>query len=269
MDKQSRGTRSGFSPAGGGTAEEALRALTAAVLELQAAMQELKATMAPSGAGGADGGQFNLPLTPQEQFDLETLTQYDLPSAHLKGAIDRAKAMPFSPSSIYGLEAQRIALDRREGQRLSEHERQQADSGLLSPEDALGIAEEQERLLTDEARATGDMAHGMEDQLPALSANRPEAFLRTDSVQLAAMRHLRTMPLSDDGMLASAEQAAGSSSFGYSEAARLAEAIGRLADAISHGGALSGSPLHPGEAAGSLNGILQAVRVPLRPDSYN
>ena len=50
---------------------------------------------------------------------------------------------------------------------------------------------------------------------------------------------------------------------------RLAEAIGRLADAILNGGGRSGSALHPGEAQGGLNGLLESARVGARPDGYN
>jgi hypothetical protein len=50
---------------------------------------------------------------------------------------------------------------------------------------------------------------------------------------------------------------------------RLAEAIARLADAILNGGGRSGSALHPGEAQGGLNGLLQSARVSARPDGYN
>ncbi len=54
-----------------------------------------------------------------------------------------------------------------------------------------------------------------------------------------------------------------------SSAERLAEAIGRLADSILLGGGRSGSALHPGEAQGGLNGLLQSARVGARPDGYN
>lgn len=114
------------------------------------------------------------------------------------------------------------------------------------------------------------------DRLPALSANRPESFDRVDSGQLAQLYHqlnAAANPTHGDesaGMSEGIFAAMPREGFGQTqEMDRLAEAVDRLADAILHGAGRSGSPMHPGEAAGGLNATLQTGTLTARVDRYN
>ena len=231
--------------------------------------------------------QAKLRAAERTAFDQQGIREFDLPRAHLQGALERLDLLPFNPTDRYRLEMQRLGLDAQQVGRLSNFLAQRRASGELSEREELEITERMEGLKTDEVRAVSTLSTGIEDRLPALSANRPAAFLRTDSFQLAALRLARQgSPNGAYGAINGAQlqmQNAWASSLptgdygasGYPAARdgagmeRLADAINRLTEAILHGGGRSGSPLHPGEATGGLNGLLQSARLNARPGGYN
>ena len=117
-----------------------------------------------------------------------------------------------------------------------------------------------------------------EAELRALSANRPDAFLQADSEELANLWHQgqgqgQKTDTADMPETLNAQRptpyAPSVQSMDPPSTERLADAVGRLAEAILHGGGRTGSALHPGEAQGGLNGLLASSRLGARPDGYN
>jgi hypothetical protein len=216
-----------------------MTALTAAVQELRAAMSALASLLgstSPTGVGAVDRSYMSSTSS----------------STTPHGAAD-AECSAFNEQAIRG----NAGNERNEGN------------------------EETERPATDEAKAATAIGHRaqIQDYVPALSANRPAAFLRADSAELAAAWTGRLGDWESGGDGGGDEYQSLSSypshpsrsgpPTDFETTERLAEAIGRLADAILNGGGRSGSALHPGEAQGGLNSLLQAAKVGARPDGYN
>lgn len=116
----------------------------------------------------------------------------------------------------------------------------------------------------------------MLDQLPALSANRPEAFERAESEELAALYESLTRGspqsvlhshLSETAQSVQAQVSPILSDHDSLE--RLTAALTRLSDTLSAGSGRSGSPLHPGEGLNALSGLVQSVAIRRRADGYN
>jgi hypothetical protein len=298
MQKRSVSGSSGN--AASGSAVDAMTALTAAVQELQAAMNALAGSFAggiqtpPHLTSPTEGRGTDTPphlTSPTEGRGTDTPPHLASPTRGEEFGTDSPAGDKAPP---YGA---RAALDEREGQRLLRHSEQLRDAGELTPEEDLTLTEEMERLATDETKASASLAHGtrIEDYLAALSANRPAAFLRADTVELTGIWRGRRgdeesgregeCESGGRGQGQEQEQEQGYGITGglgnihlplthsltptLQDTERLAEAVGRLADAILHGGGRSGSALHPGEAQGGLNGLLQSARVGVRPDGYN
>ncbi len=129
----------------------------------------------------------------------------------------------------------------------------------------------------DEGFDNGSIETGwMLDQLPALSANRPEAFERAESEELAALYESLTggapqsaqhPNLSENSQ---SVQAPVSPMFSDQDSLdRLTAALTHLSDTLSAGSGRTGSPLHPGEGLNALSGLVQSVAIRSRANGYN
>lgn len=262
---------------------------TAMVTALQAGLDDM--ALLPDGMDSLAYARQSVKLRNaiRDEFDQESLVEFDIPRARLEGALDRSRLLPFDPSNRFGLEMQLVAQDQRQVGRLESYLQQRRESGQLSEREEWDLTRQIERLKTEEARGIGTLQNGLDDQLPALSAGRPAAFGRFDSFELAAMRlWMRGSPRRAYGAINGAQQqmqddfalsweGGDLNSHGSAQHAdmvgagmgRLVDALNRLADAILQGGGRSGSPLHPGESANRAGGLLNANGLPPRPGGWN
>ncbi len=210
----------------------------------------------------------------QSGFRDETIEEFDIPSAILQGEIERSHLGSSSASGLYALEEQRKNLDEQERKRLLQRRAERMVQPDFTAAENLDLVRQIEHLSTDEARANRDEAKGLEDVLPALSANRPAGYSHYSTEDLAHMRHPNgtdhhASTTNDVEMQEHWMQASHCNHSTDDNSTRLAEAIGRLTEAILNGGTRAGVMQHPGEASGALHGLLQTSTIKPRPDGYN
>ena len=103
-----------------GSAVDAMTALTAAVQDLQAAMSAFAGLLAGGGSSGTNStDRPDMPYPAPEDaaeaqraaFDEQTIREFDIPNARLRGVLSRAERLPFGQNNLAELEHQRATLD--------------------------------------------------------------------------------------------------------------------------------------------------------------
>jgi hypothetical protein len=122
-----------------------------------------------------------------EEYRASDITGFEIPSARLQGARDRANLLPYNPSNVFGLDAATIALDRRQEAILGNRMDSLRRSGNLSEDEELRLTRQQEALHTDEFARLREITEGRENLIPGLSAGRPRLVGQFTSDQAEAL----------------------------------------------------------------------------------
>jgi len=117
----------------------------------------------------------------------EDVVDYDIPMTRLEGMRSILQTLPYAPGLKFGVELQSISLMRSQLGTVQARLTGLRNSGELSEERELELTQQMWGLRTGIARSVAGLTEGIENRLPAMSAGRPAAFGRYDSIQLAAM----------------------------------------------------------------------------------
>jgi hypothetical protein len=180
-----------------------------------AAAEPLRLAMNAVQYGLPEGGESEAYLTLRQQyraaltqgFQEQDIEAYGIPMTRLEGRRAREQYLPYGPGRSFALALEAIARRREYQGTLSARYATLKSAGLLSETDELRMVQQNEEILTANARDIYLLTEGVLDRLPALSAGTPASFRRYNTLTLAAynlwsVRH----PARSAGAISGAQQ---------------------------------------------------------------